>query len=94
MLFVSPLTHEIFQTAGSWPELQGLKKIQAPFPFLSKVPLDLLVTICVFASRHIIQAGSEVSLTPSLQWLKPEQDFLHFNFLTLPPAHLLFNPAQ
>ena len=36
--------------------LQGLKKFQDPLPFLSKVPLDLLVMIGVFTSRHIAQA--------------------------------------
>ena len=69
------VSQEIFQTPGSWPELQGLKKISALFPFLSKVPLDLLVTICLFASRHILQARSEVSQRPCLQPLKPEQAF-------------------
>ena len=84
----------IFQTPGSCPELQGLKKIQAPFPFLSKVPLDLLVTICVFASRHIVQARSEVSQRPSLQPLKPEQAFLHCNFPNTAPRPFAVEPAQ
>ena len=88
------VSHEIFQTPGSWAELQGLKKVQAPCPFLSKVPLDLLVTICVFASRHIVQARSEVSERPSLQPLKPEQAFLRCNFPNTAPTPLLSNPAQ
>ena len=85
------VSQEIFQTPGSWPKLQGLKKIQAPFPFLSTVPLDLLVTICVFASRHIAQARSEVSQRPSLQPLKPEQAFLRCHFPNTAPAPLLSN---
>ena len=87
------VSHEIFQTPGSWPELQGLKKIQAAFPFLSKVPLDLLVTICVFASRHIVQARSEVSERPSLQPLKPEQAFLRCNFPNTAPHPFAVEPS-
>ena len=87
------VSQEIFQTPGSWPELQGLKKIQAPCPFLSKVPLDLLVTICVFASRHILQARSEVSQRPSLQPLKPEQAFLHCHFPNTSPRPFAVEPS-
>ena len=68
------------ETPGSRPGLQGLKEIQDPFPLWSKVPLGFLVTIGVFASRHVVQAGSEVSLRPALLLLKPEQDYFHFNF--------------
>ena len=94
MLFVSPCESRDFPDPRDWLELQGLKKIQAPFPFLSKVPLDLLVTICVFASRHIIQARSEVSQRPSLQLLKPEQDFLLLNFPNTAPRPFAVQPAQ
>ena len=51
-----------------------------PFPLSSKVPLDLLVTVGVFASRWVLQAGSEVSQRPALLLLKPEQDYFHFHF--------------
>ena len=51
-----------------------------PLPLSSKVPLDLLVTVAVFASRLVLQAGSEVSQRPALLLLKPEQDYFHFHF--------------
>ena len=88
------VSHKIFQTPGSWAELQGLKKIQAPFPFLSKVPLHLLLTICVFASRYIVQARSEVSQSPVVWPLKPEQNFLHFNFPNTAPRPFVVEPAE
>ena len=69
-----------FSETPERPGLQGLKEIQDPFALWSKVPLGFLVTIGVFASRHVVQAGSEVSLRPALLLLKPEQDYFRFNF--------------
>lgn len=79
------MCHKIFWTLGGWPGLQGLKKIQDPLSVLSKVLLDLLVTTGVFASRQVVQAGSEVSQKLALPLLKPEQDDFHFN---VPKAQL------
>ena len=79
------MCHKIFWTLGGWPGLQGLKKIQDPLSVLSKILLDLLVTTGVFASRHVVQAGSEVSRKLALPLLKPEQDDFHFN---VPKAQL------
>ena len=34
----------------------------------------------MLSARHIVQAGSEVSQKSALLLLKPEQDYLYFNF--------------
>ena len=78
------MSHRIFQTPGNWPGLQELSKFQDPLPLLSKVLLHLLETTGVFASRHMVQVGSEVSQRPALLLLKPEQDFLPCNFSNRP----------
>ena len=78
------MSHRIFQTPGGWPGLQELSKFQDPLRLLSKVLPDLLETTGVFASRHAVQVGSEVSQRSALLLLKPKQDFLPFNFPNRP----------
>ena len=34
----------------------------------------------MLSARHIVQAGSEVSQKSALLLLRPEQDYLYFNF--------------
>lgn len=43
------------------------------------MPLDLLITVGVFASRRVVQAGSEDNQRPAVLLLKPEQDCFHFD---------------
>lgn len=70
---------------GGWRgclDPQGLRDYK-PTPLLSQVLVDLLVTVGVFTSRHVVQGGSGRSaggqgLVPL--FLKPKQDYLHFNF--------------
>ena len=54
---------------------------EVPFPLLSKVLPDLL---CLWVGTESEQCPgrSEAGQRPALLLLKPEQDFLHFNFPT------------
>ena len=64
---------------GSIPSLEWV---------LSKVPPDLL---CLQAGTEFWQCPgkSEADQRPALLLLKPEQNFLHFNFPNMPPPPIL-----
>ena len=54
---VSSCESRDFLDPGGLARPPGAQKLQDSLPLLSKVLADLLVTIGVFTSRHIVQAG-------------------------------------
>ena len=91
LLFVSPCESRDFPDPRELARTPGAQENPSPMPFLIQSAPYLLVTIGVFASRHIAQARSEVSQRPVLRTLKPEQAFLHCHFPNTAPAPLLSN---
>ena len=87
MLFVSPCEPQDFPDPRGLDRSTGLKKFQNPLLFLSKVPLDLVVTVGMLAGRYVVQEGSEVGQRPALLLLKPEQNCFHFNLSNTTPAN-------
>ena len=72
--------HKIFLKPQAWlARPPGAQEV--PFSFLPKVLLDLL---CLWVGTESEQCPgrSEAGQRPALLLLKPEQDFLHFNFPT------------
>ena len=69
------MSHRISLDPGGLARPPETQKFQDPLPFLSEVLPDLL---CLQAGRESGQCpGRSEACSPAL---KPEQDFLHFNF--------------